>query len=69
MDLFKQLVKLNNKIELERLANKYYTIDSDEEEEEIEFIKETREKFIQRYDKNNNRQFKIKNNIHIISHE
>ena len=60
MDLFKELVELNNKIELEKLANEYYTIDSDEEEEEIEFINETKIKFIQKYDKKNNRQFKIK---------
>lgn len=60
MDLFKELVELNNKIELEKLANEYYTIDSDEEEEEIEFINETKTKFIQKYDKKNNRQFKIK---------
>ena len=33
MDLFKELVELNNKIDLENLANEYYTIDSDEEEE------------------------------------
>lgn len=61
MDLFKELVELNNKIELEKLANEYYTIDSEEEEEEeIEFINETKTKFIQKYDKKNNRQFKIK---------
>tara|TARA_Y100000992_G_C21150767_1_gene436102 strand:- start:233 stop:418 length:186 start_codon:yes stop_codon:yes gene_type:complete len=60
MDLFKELVELNNKIELEKFANEYYTIDSDEEEEEIEFINETKIKFIQKYDKKNNRQFKIK---------
>ena len=43
-----------------RSKHEYYTIDSDDEEEEIEFIKETRDKFIQKYDKRNNRQFKIK---------
>ena len=53
MDLFKELVELNNKIELEKLAKEYYTIDSDEEEEEIEFINETKTKFIQKYDKKN----------------
>lgn len=63
MDLFKKLVELNNKIELEKLALEYYSIDSDDEEEEIEFTKEIREKFIQKYDKKNNRQFKIKINI------
>jgi|TARA_B110000285_G_scaffold192998_1_gene221759 uncharacterized protein with gpF-like domain len=60
MDLFKKLVELNNKIELEKLALEYYSIDSDEEEEEIEFTKEIRVKFIQKYDKKNSRQFKIK---------
>ena len=60
MDLFKELVELNNKIELEKLANEYYTIDSDEEEEEIEFINETKTKFIQKYDKKNKRKLKIK---------
>jgi len=60
MDLFKQLIELNNKIELKILALNYYTIDSEDEDEEIEFTKETREKFIKNYDKTNNRQFKIK---------
>ena len=60
MDLFKQLVELNNKIELEKLALEYYTFDSDDEEEEIEFTKEIRDRFIRKYDKRNNRQFKIK---------
>jgi hypothetical protein len=69
MDLFKQLVELNNKIELEKLALGYYTVDSDDEEEEIEFTKEIRNKFIRKYDKRNNRQFKIKNNTHIILYE
>jgi hypothetical protein len=69
MDLFKQLVELNNKIELETLALEYYTVDSDDEEEEIEFTKEIRNKFIRKYDKRNNRQFKIKNNTHIILYE
>jgi len=63
MDLFKQLVALNNQIELKKLSLEFYTIDSDDEEEDIEFTKEIREKFIQNYDKTNSRQFKIKNNI------
>jgi len=60
MDLFKQLVELNNQIELKKLSLEFYTIDSDDEEEDIEFTKEIREKFIQNYDKTNSRQFKIK---------
>ena len=60
MDLFKQLVELNNKIELNKLLLEYYTVDSDDEEDELEFINETRVKFIEKYDKKNNRQFKLK---------
>jgi len=59
MDLFKTLIELNNKIELEKLASEKYNYDSDDDEEEKEFINETREKFIREYNKRNNRQFKI----------
>jgi len=58
MDLFKQLIELNNKIELDKLSLEYYTIDSDDDEEEIEFIEVTRINFVKKYDKINNRQFK-----------
>jgi len=60
MDLFKRLIELNNKIELEKLSIERYKYDSDDEEEEKIFILETRKKFVDRYNKRNNRQFKIK---------
>ena len=59
MDLFKTLIELNNKIELEKIATEKYNYDSDDDEEEKEFINETRNKFIREYNKRNNRQFKI----------
>ena len=59
MDLFKTLIELNNKIELEKIAVEKYNYDSDDDEEEKEFINETRTKFINNYNKRNNRQFKI----------
>ena len=59
MDLFKTLIELNNQIELEKIASIKYNYDSDDDEEEKEFIKETRKKFVDNYNKRNNRQFKI----------
>ena len=59
MDLFKTLIELNNKIELEKIATEKYNYDSDDDEEEKEFINETRNKFVNNYNKRNNRQFKI----------
>ena len=59
MDLFKTLIELNNRIELEKIATEKYNYDSDDDEEEKEFIKETRKKFVDNYAKRNNRQFKI----------
>ena len=62
MDLFKQLVELNNSIELEKLSETTYTIDSEDEDEDIEFIQSLRKKFINDYLKINNRQFKLVRN-------
>lgn len=59
MDLFKTLIELNNKIELEKIAVEKYNYDSDDDEEEKDFVIETRTKFINNYNKRNNRQFKI----------
>jgi hypothetical protein len=59
MDLFKTLIELNNKIELEKISKEKYESDSDDDESEKEFIEDTRQKFINKYNKKNNRQFKI----------
>ena len=59
MELFRDLVELNNQIELKKIAESIYTIESDDEEEEIEFIHSLRQKFISEYLKINNRQFKL----------
>lgn len=60
MDLFKELIELNNKIELKKISIHKYTIDSDDEEDDIVFIKELRHNFIQEYNKINNRLFELK---------
>ena len=59
MEFMKQLIELNNKLELERLSKEIFPNDSDDEEEEIEFTNEVREKFCKQFDKKNNRQFKL----------
>jgi|TARA_B100000035_G_scaffold313388_1_gene326988 hypothetical protein len=59
MDFFKELIELNNKIELNKLAKETYEIDSDDEEEEIEYILKLRKNLITQYNKINNRQFKL----------
>jgi len=60
MDFFKELIQLNNEIELKKISIHKYTIDSDEEEDDIILIKELRDTFIQEYNKVNNRQFELK---------
>ena len=59
MDFIKDLIELNNELELTQISKKIYTIDSDEEEDDIEYIKDLRKKFIKDYLKINNRQFKM----------
>tara|TARA_B100001093_G_C26086716_1_gene701003 strand:+ start:275 stop:475 length:201 start_codon:yes stop_codon:yes gene_type:complete len=60
MDFFKELIRLNNEIELKKISIHKYTIDSDEEEDDIILIKGLRDTFIQEYNKVNNRQFELK---------
>ena len=60
MDFFKELVELNNIIELTKFAEKYYEIDSDDEDEEIIEIQKYRDDIVQNYNKNNYRIFELK---------
>jgi len=57
MDLIKELMEINNIITLQDISETKYTIDSDDDEEDIKYVKECREKFMNRYNKVNNRQF------------
>lgn len=59
MEFFKELIRLNNELELRKISEEKYTIDSDDEDEDIKFIYEIRENFIEDYNKINNRQFKL----------
>ena len=60
MDFFKELVEINNNIEIKKLSEKYYEIDSDDDEEEITEIEKIRNDLIKKYNKNNFRIFKLK---------
>ena len=58
MDLIKQLMEINNELTLKKISEEKYTIDSDDDEEDIKYIHECRRNFIYQYNKVNNRQFK-----------
>ena len=60
MDFFKELVEINNNIEIKKLSEKYYEIDSDDDEEEITEIEKIRNDLIKKYNKKNFRIFKLK---------
>ena len=55
----KQLIELNNQIELNNWSKEIYQSDSDDDDEDIQFTKEVRDTFCKQYDKKNNRQFKL----------
>ena len=50
-------MELNNKLTLENLSKTKFTIDEDDDEEEVKYANECRERFIDKYNKVNNRQF------------
>lgn len=59
MDFLIELIEFNNQIELKKLAKERYQIDSDDEEDEIKYIRNLRKDLISRYNKINNRQLKL----------
>ena len=59
MDLFRELVRLNNLHELQNKSKIIYESESDEDEDELEFIHSLRRDFINEYLKINNRQFSL----------
>lgn len=62
MDFFKALLELNTQIEIKKLADKYYEIDSDDDEEDIEYITTEKNNLIINYNKKNSRLFKLTKN-------
>ena len=60
MDFFKELVELNNQVELMKLTSDYYEIDSDDDDEDIEEITKMRKNITENYNKSNYRIFKLK---------
>ena len=65
MDLIKQLIEINNELTLKKISEEKYTIDSDDDEEDIKYIHECRQNFIYQYNKVNNRQF-VKTKFYMI---
>ena len=57
MDLLRDLIYLNNKQNLKTKSEEIYDSESDEEEDEIEFIHSLRRDFINSYLKKNSCQF------------
>ena len=55
----KKLIEMNNLKQLEKISSEIYEIDSDDEEEEVNFINELKKEFIDMNNKKNNRQFKL----------
>ena len=63
MDLFRELVRINNLHELEKKSKTVYESDTDDDtddEDDLEFIHSLRRDFINEYVKINNRQFSLK---------
>ena len=61
MDFIKQLMELNNIYTLENISKQKFIIENDDSNEDIIIIQNERQKFINQYNKRNNRQFiKIK---------
>jgi len=59
MDLFKELVRINNENELINKAAEIYETESDDEEDDHEFIDSLRRDLINNYLKVNHRQFAL----------
>ena len=57
MDLFREIIYLNQKYKLKHKSIEIYELDEDEDEDDIEFIHSLRKNFINTYLKKNNCQF------------
>lgn len=71
MDFIKQLMEINNINTLEKISHKKFIIENDDSEQDIIIIENERQKFINQYNKRNNRQFiKIKHfDINFYNHK
>ena len=66
MDILYNLFEINDKILLNNIATTNYTIESDDDDDEIEYIIEKRKMFILKYNKINNRTFRLNNKRYYI---
>ena len=67
MDILNKIFEINDILLLNNIAEEIYTIESDDEEEDIEDIKERIRHYVKRLDKINNRQFKLNNKRYYIN--
>jgi hypothetical protein len=71
MDFIKQLMETNNINSLNEISKQKFIIENDDSEQDIIIIQNERQKFINHYNKRNNRQFiKMKHfDIHYYNHK
>ena len=67
MDILNKLFEINDTHILSNISNNLYEIDSDDDDEDIEYINIKRNEFIEKYNKINNRQFKLNNKRYYIN--
>lgn len=61
MDILNKLFEINDNNILDNISNNLYEIDSDDDDDDIEYINSKRQDFIDNFNKINNRQFKLNN--------
>lgn len=67
MDILNKLFEINDNNVLFNISNNLYEIDSDDDENDIEYINIKRNEFVDKYNKINNRQFKLNNKRYYIN--
>lgn len=66
MDILNRLFEMNDKLFLEKLSDSVYKIETDDEEDEIEYVIDCRKNFVSKLNKINNRQFRLNDKRYYI---
>lgn len=66
MDILNKLFEINDKLFLEKLSDSIYKIETDDEEDEIEYVIDCRKNFVSKLNKINNRQFRLNDKRYYI---
>ena len=67
MDILNKLFEINDYNILSNISYDLYEIDSDDDDDDIEYINRKRKDFIDKYNKINNRQFKLNDKRYYIN--